>query len=845
MGRLWSRGSRLLYRGGAGVCLSLSCWLFLDANLSAQSSAATVVRISVLDDSAAPLAGVAVRVSQAGLPMKTTMTGKDGHASVFCHNSGNCDIRLALAGYIPTAVSLTPKDVAQQADLQFTLSKTVEDAQAVTVHAESASPLTEAESSQSQLNVSQAKTSPLRPSTLVDTLPLVPGVARTPDGRIAIEGADEAHSTLLINSVNVTDPATGNFGLSIPVDTVDIVKVSLSPYLAQYGSFTAGVVSAETRRGGDKWNFNLNDPLPEFRIRSGHLEGLRSATPRIDFGGPIIAHRVFLLEGSEYLTNKAEVRTLPFPQNQIRSDAFNSFTQLDGIVSSKETITATLHFAPHNLKYANLNYFDPEQVTPNADYQEDTGTILHRWAIGSSLLTSTFSGTRDATNVGPQTAGAMVLTPVGNSGSYFGRGGRQATRYQWLESWSSGPLDWHGKHYVQAGSIVAHAEDEGTFSGATTLIQDASGHLLRRVDFTQAGSFELADLEPALYAQDHWVLGDRLAFDSGIRAEAQTLTSTKRLAPRMGFTWTPEAGGRTVIRGGLGVFYNEVPLDTYAFASYPKQIVTTYDGNGHITDGPRTYWNLTSTEAESEFPFISQKEISGNFAPYSIAWNVEGERSLGPLLTMRVRYLHSDLRDQITLVPEITSNGSALVLGSSGKGELRQFDLTAGLGSSKARQFFLSYVRQVANGDQTDAASYLGDFPSPVVKSRITASNSGEIPNRFLLWGTSVLPWRMRISPRLELRNGFPYQPTNALQDYVDLSSYIQPRFPRYFTADSRVSKDFNVGPKHAVRLSVSGINLTNHLNPLQVHSNIADPQYGTFFGNYGRHFLLDFDVLF
>lgn len=151
--------------------------------------------------------------------------------------------------------------------------------------------LAEAQSSQSELNVGEAKTSPLRPSTLVDTLPLVPGVARTPDGRITIEGTDEFHSTLLINSVNVTDPATGNVGLSIPVDSVDIVKVSLSPYLAQYGSFTAGVVSAETRRVGDKWNFNLNDPLPEFRIRSGHLEGLRRATPRVDFGGPLVVHR--------------------------------------------------------------------------------------------------------------------------------------------------------------------------------------------------------------------------------------------------------------------------------------------------------------------------------------------------------------------------------------------------------------------------------------------------------------------------------------------------------------------------------------------------------------------------
>jgi len=103
----------------------------------------------------------------------------------------------------------------------------------------------------------------------------------------------------------------------------------------------------------------------------------------------------------------------------------------------------------------------------------------------------------------------------------------------------------------------------------------------------------------------------------------------------------------------------------------------------------------------------------------------------------------------------------------------------------------------------------------------------------------------MRISPRLELRNGFAWQPTDVLQNYVDLSSVPQPRFPRYFTADARASKDINVSPKHAVRFSVTGINLSNHQNPLQVHYNTSDPQYRTFFGNYGRHVLVDFDFLF
>jgi hypothetical protein len=29
------------------------------------------------------------------------------------------------------------------------------------------------------------------------------------------------------------------------------------------------------------------------------------------------------------------------------------------------------------------------------------------------------------------------------------------------------------------------------------------------------------------------------------------------------------------------------------------------------------------------------------------------------------------------------------------------------------------------------------------------------------------------------------------------------------------------------------------------VHNNIADPQYGVFFGNYHRHYRLDLEVLF
>jgi hypothetical protein len=97
--------------------------------------------------------------------------------------------------------------------------------------------------------------------------------------------------------------------------------------------------------------------------------------------------------------------------------------------------------------------------------------------------------------------------------------------------------------------------------------------------------------------------------------------------------------------------------------------------------------------------------------------------------------------------------------------------------------------------------------------------------------------------PSVEYRSGFPYAVTDAAQNYVGVPN--QSRFPGFFSMDARVSKDFQVNPKYAVRLSVSGYNLTNHFNPEAFHNNAADPAYGLFFGHRGRRFTVDFDVIF
>ena len=66
-----------------------------------------------------------------------------------------------------------------------------------------------------QVSGQLAKQTPSKPATVADALPLVPGVVREPGGGLKISDASEHRSALIVNSADVTDPATGEFGLTV------------------------------------------------------------------------------------------------------------------------------------------------------------------------------------------------------------------------------------------------------------------------------------------------------------------------------------------------------------------------------------------------------------------------------------------------------------------------------------------------------------------------------------------------------------------------------------------------------------------------------------------------------
>ena len=300
------------------------------------------------------------------------------------------------------------------------------------------------------LDRQQVKDLPDRPRTVTDALPLSPGIIRLPNGELRLSGSGEHRSALLVNSATTTDPATGQFGATVPIDSISTMNVLESPFLAEYGGFTADVVSVETRKGGDKWKFELNDPLPEFRWRSWHMVGLRSETPRVNFGGPLVKDRLYLMESVQYEMRETPIITLPFPRNESRREAYNSLTALDYTLNPSNVLNGTFHIADEHTRFANLDFFNPQPVTPTTADSSYTENIVEHASFHGTLLDSALTASSYRAGVWPQGSLDMVMRPWLNEGNYFSQQSRSSSRFEWRETWSlSQPL--FGTHNLKFG----------------------------------------------------------------------------------------------------------------------------------------------------------------------------------------------------------------------------------------------------------------------------------------------------------------------------------------------------------------------------------------------------------
>ncbi|MGD0499019.1 MAG: carboxypeptidase regulatory-like domain-containing protein [Bryobacteraceae bacterium] len=822
-----------------------SVLLCLAGVIAPPARAALSVSVAVVEPNKHPVPGVRVELRTGASEVAAASTDASGRAEFKGVEPGRYEIVAAKEGYLTLRKSDLDLEPGGPATIELTLVPATAAQASVEVKAEAAAVEMGPSTPSAAVSGLTVKDLPTRPATVTDALPLIPGVARQPGGGLQISGSGEHRSSLIVNSADVTDPATGQFGLTVPMDSVDTMDVYQAPFLAEYGRFSAGVVSVATRRGSDQWKWELNDPLPEFFIRSWHLRGLRDATPRLNLGGPLLPGKLYFSEGVEYEIRKTPVFTLPFPRNLKRRQGFNSFAQLDWVISPTHLVTGTVHIAPQRLGNVNIDYYNPQPTTPDAATHNYTGTLADKLTLGGSLLESTFSVTKFYARVWSQGLQDLAIAPGGNSGNYFAEQARDASRFSGRSEYSFAPHRLAGSHSFKIGGYFARSSENGQVTEGPINIFDSSGLLLQTIAFTSGQPFRMNDTEIAIFGQDHWIISPVLSMDAGIRTESQAVSEAFRVAPRGGIAWSPFPGLGTVVRAGFGLFFDRVPLSVYSFSSYPDRIVTFYNPDGSISSGPIFYLNgLGQVERPRRFVFLEHGP--GDFAPRSTTWSAQIEQPLSRRLKVRASYM-STLSDGLVILdrsaPDPVTNTGSDLLSGTGQARYRQLELTARVGMGEGRQLFFSYVDSRARGDLNDFANFLGTFPIPIIRPNQFGNLPTNLPHRFLAWGTAQLPRGFLIAPTIEYRSGFPYSTLDELQRYVG-TPYAN-RFPAFFSADARLSRKFKVNPKYSVRLSVSSFNLTNHFNPEAVHWNTGDSAYGLFFGQRGRHFTLDFDFLF
>ncbi len=683
--------------------------------------------------------------------------------------------------------------------------------------------LSTAESTTSNTVRSQTLTDVPLPAENYQSAPVLnPGVVRGLDGVDHQKGARAGQSAYTVNGVDITDPVTGNLAFDIPLEAAANVRTEENPYSAVFGRLTGGATELETKGGGNKFKVSAARLFPTFRkIFTGPIDSFR---PRVTFSGPVARDRLFFLQSLEYRFTRFRVPSLKAPGDESTSENFSSFTQFDLNINKTNSAKFVAAVFPQKVRFAGLNTFNPQPTTPNTKQRGMLVSISEQAIFkDASFLSSALSYKTSGLDVFPQGTGSLELLPEGNTGNYFADIRRQSQRFQWREIYYAHPFEFHGQQTLKVGGEIAYSRATGVFRENSILIRREDRTLARRIEFGTAASVSTSLSEFTGFVQDRWVVNKKLTVDAGLRFDRDGLARQNALAPRLSFLFLPVKNHATVIRGGIGLFYDRTPLSVGYFRQLPERTVTTCAADcSSITDGPTRFANVEAARLRN---------------PRSLRASLQIDFSITSKVTGRIGYLQRATTDDFIVDPLAASGRSALVLSNLGRSRYRELQLLAIYNNPRIGTLNATYVWSKARGDLNSIDNFLDDFPAFVVRPNEYGLQPFDAPHRFLVYGQLRARWDINIAPVLEIRSGFPFSFVNERLDFVGPRNQAG-RFPTFLSLAMQVTKGFAI-PKFVpaiggrrTRIGAAVLNTTNHFNPTEVQNNITSPRLGQFFNS-------------
>jgi hypothetical protein len=329
----------------------------------------------------------------------------------------------------------------------------------------------------------------------------------------------------------------------------------------------------------------------------------------------------------------------------------------------------------------------------------------------------------------------------------------------------------------------------------------------------------------SFFEQDSWKVTPRLTLDYGLRIEYEgepaPINRSIYLAPRLGFAWDARGDGKTVVRGGGGVYFAPVALTNFAVARLLNEREDRYIGVIRtLLDGDQSsaaIWGyglglgklpnraLSQTDVENfgivVAPGQPKRELGSiieNYQnPYSVQASLGASRLIGRNLTVEVAYqfyrgVHLPLVSETNyretgqnvqipgsdlgflfgpqLAPIDPTIGSKIIFNSWGNSVYHGVSTSVTQRFGRFSQFSANYTfsKSIDDGQDTQAnsSSYL-----PQRRFLDRGLSAFDLRHKFVVYGVfetpftsgAGRPWYSRaladlsLSPILTMRSGFPF----------------------------------------------------------------------------------------
>lgn len=794
------------------------------------------------------LEGIALKLSGGTLGEKplSALSDGEGHYQFDHLGAGTYQLEAHVEGFQPFMKTvLLGRNEVHVENVVLHIERVV---QQVEVHDKATAVSTQEVPSTATINSQEITNLPLAEQKFKAALPIVPGVVRTQEGKLNIKGSPENQSMLLVDSAQTVDPVTGSFSIPVPVDVIETMDVYKTPYSSEYGGFSGGLTTIQTKPPSGHWDVGVMDFIPGMRGKAGHIVGVAAEAPRLFFDGPIIKNKLNFSEAVTYDVVKTPCYGLAWPHNETKQQGFDTYTSFQVLLSTRHILSFDVNGFSQRRQFANLRALVPQPASvdggqrgaslgANDKYQFDSG----------ALLSMVVRYTRFDSNSHGEGPDDMLISPGGWSGNFFNKWTRTANQLEAAPLYQFSSKTYLGQHDLKVGVDLIHSSFDGTtFSHPIQLLRQ-DGSLAERIDFQEGSPLQAQDTEVSEFIQDHWMFNGRAAVDLGARLSTQSIGRSAALAPRAGLVYAPGNGRKTILRAGAGLFYGSVPLLAADFIHNPTRVVSFFDTTGAMTGQPAVLQNTYVQVASMGAVIPTGRDL--NTSARDFTGNAEVDRELWRGASARVSYIYSRTQDLYVVTPVLGNPGEASLLGlaKNGGSHYHEFEASLRYRPSERSEVNAAYISSRGRGDLNTLSDTFAPYEQPVIRGNVTGVLPSDIPNRFVSWAVVPLKWHLTFTPVLDVHSGLPYSEVDVLENYVGIPN--NHLYPTYFSFDVRIYREFKVNmpfigrmKNQRFRFGLYSLDVTNRFNPLDVYNNVSSPYFGHFVGYQRRHdgFVLD-----